>query len=112
MDESLLVNMVRIGKVNNVDSGAKKARVKFDNLDMISDWLPVLQRPLEAVYVTEAGEHTHDINDTYSGGGSASVEPDHTHEAHVTSWMPRINDTVLVLYIPVDDADGFILGVI
>ncbi len=26
--------------------------------------------------------------------------------------LPKVNDTVLVLYLPVDNGDGFILGVI
>ena len=28
------------------------------------------------------------------------------------SWMPKVNDMVLVLYLPVFNGDGFILGVI
>lgn len=27
-------------------------------------------------------------------------------------WMPAVNDTVLVLYLPVWQSDGFILGVL
>jgi len=26
------------------------------------------------------------------------------------SWMPNVNDTVLVIYLPIFNADGFILG--
>lgn len=26
------------------------------------------------------------------------------------SWMPKINDTVLALYLPMQDGDGFVLG--
>lgn len=29
-----------------------------------------------------------------------------------TNWMPQINDMVLCAYLPVEDGDGFILGVI
>lgn len=28
------------------------------------------------------------------------------------SWLPKVNSTVLVLYLPVFNGDGFILGVI
>lgn len=31
---------------------------------------------------------------------------------HSDEWMPAVNDTVLVLYLPVFNADGFILGAI
>ena len=36
----------------------------------------------------------------------------HAHEGSTTYWMPAINDRVLVLYIPVFNGDGFILGAI
>ena len=28
------------------------------------------------------------------------------------AWLPKVNDTVLVIYLPVFNGDGFILGVI
>ncbi len=110
--ENILANLVRIGTVHNISASAKRARVKFEDMDMISDWLVVLQRPAEIVSVAEAGLHTHEISDSYSGGGSASQAGKHTHTAQVASWMPKINDKVLVIYLPIYDADGFVLGVI
>lgn len=112
MDESIMANLVRIGTVHSIDEATKKARVKYEALGIISDWLYVLQHPSATVSVAENGLHTHIITDTYSGGGTASEAGGHTHVAHVVSWMPQINDKVLVLYLPVFDADGFILGVI
>jgi phage baseplate assembly protein gpV len=29
---------------------------------------------------------------------------------HQTLWMPKVSDRVLVLYIPIFNGDGFILG--
>ena len=34
----------------------------------------------------------------------------HTHGLVIRPWMPKVNATVLCLYLPVFNADGFILG--
>lgn len=113
--------VLRVGTVTAVDAKKLCARVRFDDLrdienqPMISDWLQVLQRPGTQLDITVDGGHDHNItvNDTYSGGGSGSVDaaPDHSHIESVTStWMPRVNDQVLVLYEGVSNGRGFILG--
>ena len=50
--------------------------------------------------------------DTFTGGGTASEFPDHDHlpGSHLTYWMPKVNDRVLCLYLPVFNGDGFVLG--
>lgn len=112
--ENVLANLVRIGTVSVVDAAKKKARVIFKDKDnMTSGWLHVIQHYDAGVYIRPDGGHTHRITDTYMGGGSASAEPDHDHmRSNVTYWTPKINDTVLVIYLPVFNADGFILGAI
>jgi len=112
MDENVLANLVRIGTVSSIDSGKRIARVIFEDKDIVSGWLHVLQRPYTGVYVKPNGNHSHTISDTYTGGGSATVNGEHDHVANTTYWMPRVNDTVLVLYVPVFNGDGFVLGVI
>lgn len=106
MDDNILKNLVRIGTVSSVDNGAKKARVIFQDKNMTSGWLFVLQHP-GAVTVEEAGNHSHTVLST-----STSTDGKHVHEASGGIWMPKVNDTVLVLYLPVFNGDGFILGVI
>lgn len=105
--ENILMNLVRIGTVSSVDSTKRTARVIFKDKNMVSGWLIVLQHPGAGVTVTPNGDHSH----TVTGGttGSAGL---HDHIASVTYWMPKVNDTVLVLYLPVFNGDGFILGVI
>lgn len=110
--ETILSGLVRIGTVSSVDADKRIARVIYSDKDMVSGWLHVLQHFQAGVYVKPNGNHTHTIQDTYSGGGSASTAGEHDHESNVTYWMPRINDTVVVLYLPVFNADGFILGAI
>lgn len=92
--EVLLKRLVQIGTVTSVNG--TQARVLFKDSGMTSGWLSVLQRPGEGVAVT-----------TRTAG-----DPEHVHGASgsVTSWMPKVNDTVLCLYLPVSNSDGFILG--
>lgn len=108
MDENVLKNLVRIGTVSAVDNSKNMARVIFKDKDMVSGWLYVLQQPQAVVSITESGSHSH----TISGGSTTESDGMHCHEAKVTKWLPRVDDTVLVLYLPVFNGDGFILGVI
>lgn len=109
--EKILARLVQIGTVTALDASRLMARVKFQDLNMTSGWLHVIQHYDADLYIEPDGQHTHTIRDTYTGGGSASTQPKHDHtRSNVTYWMPKINDTVLVLYLPVADSDGFILG--
>lgn len=111
--ENVSANLVRIGTVSKVDPAARKAQVFYPDLDnMVSGWLFVPQHGGAGVNVVPDGDHTHTIHDTWSGGGAADDNGEHAHEANVTIWMPVVGETVLVLYLPVRDADGFILGAI
>lgn len=113
--ERALSRMVQRGIVTAVDPQKLQVRVKFMETDMISGWLKVLQHRGMGLSITEDGGHGHEVTvkDTYTGGGSGTVKtvPDHDHaESATTTWMPKVNDQVVVLYLPVDDGDGFVLG--
>lgn len=112
MDDAILERLVQIGTVTDINSAKRKARVKFKNTGITSGWLTVIQHYGAGFYIKPDAEHTHVITDTYTGGGSASTQPNHDHlpGSHLTYWMPKVNDTVLVLYLPVRDGDGYILG--
>ena len=109
-----LMGLVRIGTITDVNAGKKQARVKFQSEGMTSGWLYVIQHYGANLYIEPDDEHTHVITDTYTSAGSASTDPAHDHlpGSIVTTWMPKINDTVLCLYLPTDDGngDGFVLG--
>lgn len=109
---NILANLVRIGKVSSINPLKRTARVIFEDKDMVSGWLNVLQQPFAGVYIKPNGNHSHVISDTYTGGGTSSIEGEHDHLANSTYWMPKVNDTVLILYLPVFNGDGIILGVI
>ena len=103
--ENNIANMVRIGTVTDVKSG--KARVKFKDSDMTSGWLSVVQHYGAGVAVAPDGKHEH----TVDTGGTAEEVEEHEHIGScVTYWTPRVNDTVLVLYLPVFQGDGYIIG--
>jgi len=49
------------------------------------------------------GSHNHEVV------GSTMLNHNH-HGTQVTGWMPKVGARVLVLYLPVFNGDGFILG--
>ena len=109
--ERIVSRLVQLGTVTAVDAGKRTARVKFQQTGINSGWLSVVQHYGASLSITPDAQHTHSISDTFTGGGSASTEPDHNHSnSVVTYWLPKVNDEVLVLYFPVDNSDGFILG--
>ena len=73
--------LVRIGTVTAVDNKKRMARVKFEDSKTVSGWLYVL-----------------------------AARPYEKDESSLLPWMPRVNASVLALYLPVLDGDGFILG--
>lgn len=97
--------MVRTGIVSAVKASEGKARVYYPDMDdMVSDWLYVMRYPGMSVSVVSNGAHAH--------GGVVGSDGSHSHNATLGAWMPRVNDTVLVLYAYGHNADGYILGVI
>lgn len=93
-------NIVRIGTVSAVDG--KKARVMFDD-GMTSGFLYCIQHERAIVNVAPDNKHAHE--------GATPEQPEHYHPGSVLStWAPSIGETVVVLYIPIFNADGFILG--
>lgn len=87
------------------DNDKRLARVKFPDVDMISDWLPVL---INNPYIP-AYDGTQRTEYQSGGSGEAAFER-HYHELKILPWMPNVNDLVLVLYLAAQDADGFVLG--
>lgn len=109
--EQIISRMVQIGTVSVVDSSKHAVRVIFKQSGESSGWLKVLQHIGGALDIVPDAQHTHNITDTYTGGGSASIFPNHNHTGSTTaSWMPRVNEDVLVLYLPISNGDGFMLG--
>ena len=81
--------LIQVGTVTAVDHATRKVRVKFLDTGLTSDWLSVLKNaPSVSIEQTDS----------------------HKHAASVSLWMPGVNDTVLVVYLPVFNSDGFVIG--
>lgn len=112
-----LERLIQIGTVTATDPDAHKVRVKFPDTGLTSDWLCVL-RNAPTVSISNDGLHSHtgsvrvDTADGHAHGASVSIEQngEHSHYASIYAWMPKINDTVLVVYLPVFNSDGFVIG--
>ncbi len=100
-----LENMVREGTVTAVDNNRRIAKVWFDALEIPSDWLPVLITR-DCIPDYDAPQGTESAGES---GENAVLTP-HTHGLTVQPYMPKIGDQVLVLYFPVVNGDGVILG--
>ena len=98
-------DIVREGKVTAVDNGKRIAKVWFDSMGIESDWLPVL--------ITRDFIPDYDVpqRTEFEAGGSGDPDyADHKHKLVIKPYMPKVNDLVLVLYFPVFNGDGVILG--
>ena len=98
-------DIVREGKVTAVDNGKRIAKVWFDSMGIESDWLPVL--------ITRDFIPDYDVpqrTEFKAGGSGDPALASHKHDLIIKPYMPKVNDLVLVLYFPVFNGDGVILG--
>lgn len=103
--ESLLQHMVRVGTVMSVDNDKMLARVLFRDLGYTSGWLHVI------VNQPFIPDYTGPQRTEYAEGGSdAAAYENHKHDLIIKPWMPKVNETVLCIYKPSHNGDGYILG--
>ena len=98
-------DIAREGKVTAVNNDKRIAKVWFDALGIESDWLPVL--------ITRDFIPDYDVpqRTEYEAGGSGDAAfESHKHDLIIKPYMPKVNDMVLVLYFPIFNGDGVILG--
>ena len=112
--EKILYGLVRVGTVTDRQMDKRLARVWFPDLNMSSDWLPVLINqdvtPDDIPREYDAPQWTEfETEDKIPQAGETRYVP-HKHKILRKPWMPKVGDEVLALYLPVLDADGFILG--
>ena len=111
MKDSLIRRMVQVGTVSDVNTAGDRARVLLRASGMTTDWLYILQHPGAALTLADDGGHGHDVTIPGIGAGTAAPVADHDLTGSVLAkWTPAIGETVLVLFLPVEDGDGFILG--
>lgn len=98
-------DIAREGKVTAVNNDKRIAKVWFDDLEIESDWLPVL---ITRDYIPD-----YDVpqrTEYESGGSGDAAFESHKHDLTIKPYMPKVNDMVLVLYFPIFNGDGVILG--
>lgn len=81
MESAELRLLARIVRIGTVmNVSGRYCRVKFKDTGIFSGWLRVVDTPPRVT------------------------------GAEVSPWLPSINDTVLCLYLPVENGDGFVIG--
>jgi hypothetical protein len=88
MGDSAFTGLIRVGKVEAVNG--TKVRVFYEDTGNHTGWISVLQR----------------------SGGTVTVETadGHTHKATTATWVPVVNQYVLVAYLPLRNSDGYVIG--
>ncbi len=109
--EQILSGLVRVGTVTDRQMDKRLARVWFPDLGIPSDWLPVLiSQDVTPEYEYDDPQWTDfETEDLVPQAGETKYVP-HKHKIIRKPWMPKIGDEVLTVYLPVLDADGFIVG--
>jgi len=101
-------NFLRVGHVTDVDNEKRIARVKFDDLDFNSDWLPVL---ISRDFIPDYEDKVLPQRTEFEEGGSGDAEfQKHKHDLIIKPYMPKVNEQVLCVYEPVRNGRGYILG--
>ena len=97
--------MVRFGTVTAVDNGKRIARVYFPDMNLTSDWIPVLiSRDFIPDY--DGTQHTEDR----AGGSGEAAFDSHNHGLMIKPYMPKVNEQVVCLFEPVRNGRGVVLG--
>lgn len=102
----MIQDLIRVGIVTAIDNGARKARVKFPDTNLTSDWLYVLDNHDHIPDYDPAPQRT----EFEAGGAGDPAFASHKHDLIIKPWMPLVGDKVLVAMLDVYDADGFVLG--
>ena len=98
-------DIARGGKVTAVNNEKRIAKVWFDDLEIESDWMPVL--------ITRDFIPDYDVpqrTEFEAGGSGDPAFASHKHNLIIKPWMPKVGEQVLCLYEPIRDGRGFVLG--
>ena len=108
---------LRVGTVSDVDKETRKARVRFDDVGMVSGWLKILKNPPVVTALGTVSQTSSVAGSAESGSGneenvadSAEITTDVSIDVTVETWLPAIGDVVLCAYGDGFNADGFVIG--
>ena len=106
-----LGGLVRVGTVTHRRMEVRRVRVWFEDDQMSSGWLPVI------ISQDVTPDHEYDdpqwtefeTEDRVPQTGETRYVP-HKHKIIRKPYMPKVGDEVLTVYLPVFNADGFVIG--
>lgn len=107
----VLRGLVRLGTVTDRKLDRRLVRVWFEDDAMSSGWLPVIiSQDVTPDYEYDGHQWTDfESEDKEPQAGETRYVP-HRHKIIRKPYMPKIGDQVLVIYLPVFNADGFVIG--
>ncbi len=104
--DKILAGLVRVGNVTAINNSKRIARVKFQDSEIPSDWLAVLDTHPHIPDYDREPQRTE-----FAEGGEGEGRYDkHRHDLIIKPWMPLIGDMVVALFLPVFNGHGYILG--
>lgn len=106
-------DIIRIGVVSAVSPGDSAVRVHFPSEDMVSGWLKVIKSPPAVTAKATATAETKvskSEEDAQSNNVNVDVDVNVDVEAEAAPWFPAVGDTVLCIYNPGFNEDGFVIG--
>lgn len=109
-------DIIRIGVVSAVSPGDCAVRVHFPSEDMVSGWLKVIKSPpavtAKATATAESSVSGSESSEEDAKNNNLNVDVDVNVdvEAEAAPWFPAVGDTVLCIYNPGFNEDGFVIG--
>lgn len=104
-------DIIRIGVVSALNNGNRTVRVRFPSENMVSGWLKVVKSPPAvtvqantAADTSVKGDEEEDIELSADTNIKVNVA------AKTLPWFPLVGDTVLCIYNPGFNEDGFVIG--
>ena len=103
--------LVRVGTVTDRQLDKRLVRIWLEDDKMSSGWLPVI------ISQDVTPDHEYDdpqwtefeTEDRVPQTGETRYVP-HKHKIIRKPYMPKVGDEVLTVYLPVFNADGFVIG--
>ncbi|MCM1275454.1 MAG: hypothetical protein NC299_08815 [Lachnospiraceae bacterium] len=95
------MKMLRVGKVTKADINKRLVKVHFEDVNIESGWLKVLDTTPSTRY-----------EDAPKDEPRTAKEQAHYHSMSFISWFPSVGCIVLCAYNDGFNEDGFVLGAI
>lgn len=107
----VLGGLVRVGTVTDRRMEERRVRVWFEDDRMSSGWLPVIiSQDVTPDYEYDDPQWT-EFETKWKGDRAGDKDyVDHKHKIIRKPYMPKVGDEVLAVYLPVFNADGFVIG--